>query len=105
VRRGEVWDAILPEPAGPRPVLILSHDSMPAARPEITVAYLTTRRRYSRAEVPPTAAGDGVERDCVVNLDSINTVSKDFLVGRVCKLSAARMQEVADAIRFALNLP
>ena len=41
----------------------------------------------------------------MVNLDSINTVSKDFLVGRVCKLSAARMQEVADAIRFALNLP
>jgi mRNA interferase MazF len=78
---------------------------MPARRPEITVAYLTTHIRFARTEVRLTPAADGVAEDCVVNLDSINTVPKDLLVQRVSKLSAAKMLAVAQAIRFALNLP
>jgi mRNA interferase MazF len=105
VKRGEVWEADLPLPAKPRPVLILSRDSMPASRPEITVAYLTTKSRNPRIEVSLTAKDDGVKRDSFVNLDSINTVPKDWLVKRRCTLSAAKMLEVADAIRVALDLP
>jgi mRNA interferase MazF len=90
---------------GKRPVLILSRDTMPAARPEITVAYLTTKVRSSGVEVSLLAVNDGVKKDCVVNLDSINTIPKDLLVSRQCVLSAAKMQEVAQAIRFALDLP
>jgi mRNA interferase MazF len=105
VRRGEVWDADLPEPAGPRPVLILSRDRMPARRPEITVAYLTTNVRLSQAEVHLTPTADGVQKACVVNLDSINTIPKDWLITPQCTLSPARMLEVARAIRFALQLP
>jgi mRNA interferase MazF len=105
VKRGEVWVADLPPPANRRPVLILSRDSMPARRGEITVAYLTTKRRSPRVEVPLTAAADGVARDCVVNLDSINTIPKQWLVQRQCMLSAVKMLAVAKAIRFALNLP
>src|SRR5215218_7877652 len=92
VKRGEVWTADLPPPAGYRPVLILSRDSMPASRPEITVAYLTTKARNPQVEVALTAAADGVAKDCVVNLDSINTVPKDLLLKRRCTLSPARMQ-------------
>lgn len=81
MKRGEVWDADIPFPAKPRPVLILSRDSMPASRPEITVAYLTTKPRNRRVEVVLTAAADGVKRESVVNLDSINTVPKSPKIG------------------------
>jgi mRNA interferase MazF len=78
---------------------------MPARRPEITVAYLTTNVRFTRAEVHLTPAADGVREACAVNLDSMNTIPKDWLIKPRCTLSAARMLEVARAIRFALQLP
>jgi mRNA interferase MazF len=104
LKHGEVWKAEFPEPVKSRPVLILSRTSMPASRPEITVAYLTTKRRFSPVEVPLSTAADGVERDCVVNLDSINTVSKDRLLEYVCTLYAVKMREVKAAILFAFDL-
>jgi mRNA interferase MazF len=104
VKRGEVWIANLPPPVGRRPVLILSRDSMPAGRGEITVAYLTSTRRDPNVEVLLTPA-DGVAKTSVVNLDSVNTVPKSLLVRRQCVLSAARMDEVAEALRYALDIP
>ena len=97
MKRGEIWVANLEPPANRRPVLILSRNTMPAARPEITVAYLTTKSRKSPAEVRVTAIDDGVEKDSFVNLDSVNTVSKDRLFHFQCTLSAAKMIEVANA--------
>jgi mRNA-degrading endonuclease toxin of MazEF toxin-antitoxin module len=97
-----------PEIANDRHILIGVHAKtwgwMPARRPEITVAYLTTQGRFSRAEVELTAAGDGVEKDCAVNLDSINTVPKDWLTDYVCTLSAVKMREVKVAVLYALDL-
>jgi mRNA interferase MazF len=104
MRRGEVWKADLPFPIKRRPVFLLSRDSMPAARQEITVTYLPSTIRNSQAEVRVPAADDGVDRDCVVNLDSVNTIPKNRLLSRVCTLSAAKMEEVAEAIRYALDL-
>ncbi len=103
MKRGEVWWADLPEPAGRRPVLLLSRDSMPVGRGEITVAYLTSKVRHRDVEVPLTPA-DGVRRNCVVNLDSVNTIPKSALRARICVLSAARMDEVKAALVEALDL-
>jgi mRNA interferase MazF len=104
VKRGEVWIALLPSPVNRRPVLILSRDSLPWRRPEITVAYLTSRIRKSQAQVLLTAADDGVAQDCAINLDAINTVPKKLLVKHRCTLSAAKMLEVEKAIRYALGM-
>src|SRR4051794_20895171 len=104
MKGGEIWEANLPWPVKRRPVLILARDSLPAARKEITVAYLTTKARHPDVEVPLTAAADGVAKDCVVNLDSINTIPKDLLLYRICTLSDSKMLEVAEAIRHALQL-
>ncbi len=100
-----MWIASLPLPIKRRPVLILSRDALPVGRPEITVAYLTSRRRDPTVAVFLTAAGDGVSRDSVVNLDSINTIPKRLLVRRQSTLTAAQMLEVADKIKNALGLP
>ena len=93
----------MPQPIGRRPVLILSRDSMPASRGEITVAYLTSIIRHVPVEVLLTPA-DGVPINCVVNLDSVNTVPKSSLRRLICTLSAARMAEVKAAILEALDL-
>jgi mRNA interferase MazF len=103
MKRGEVWWANLPRPVGRRPVLLLSRDSMPAARPEITVAYVTTNIRNSPVEVLLGTA-DGFRQACVVNLDSINTIPKGALDRRICTLSPARIAKVRDAAIVALAL-
>jgi mRNA interferase MazF len=103
MKRGEIWWADLPAPAGQRPVLLLSRDTMPAGRGEITVAYLTTTIRSLSIEVPLTPH-DGVPMNCVVNLDSINTIPKKRLRRLIYPLSAAKMAEVKKAIIEALDL-
>jgi mRNA-degrading endonuclease toxin of MazEF toxin-antitoxin module len=103
MRRGEVWWAHLHGPAGRRPVLLLSRDSMPQGRGEITVAYCTTTVRRRPVEVLLTPK-DGMPLAGVVNLDSINTVEKSCLMYRVCTLSPAKMTEVKAALFEALDL-
>jgi mRNA-degrading endonuclease toxin of MazEF toxin-antitoxin module len=103
MRHGEVWWADLPQPAGTRPVLVLSRDSMPSRRPEITVAYITTKARNTAVEVPLDTA-DGVAQSCVVNLDSINAIPKANLRQLICTLTGARMGQVRDAVVEALDL-
>jgi mRNA-degrading endonuclease toxin of MazEF toxin-antitoxin module len=103
MKRGEVWWAHLHGPAGRRPVLLLSRDSMPQGRGEITVAYCTTTIRRRPVEVLLTPR-EGMSSVGVVNLDSINTVEKSGLMYRICTLSAAKMLEVKAAIIEALDL-
>lgn len=104
MKRGEVWWANLARPVGRRPVLLLSRDSMPSGRAEITVAYLTSHIRNRQVEVLLSPDEDDIPRDSVVNLDSINTISKTALQEYICTLSAARMLEVKAAILEALEL-
>src|SRR5262249_14118203 len=103
MKRGEVWWAHLHSSAGRRPVLLLSRDSMPAGRGEITVAYLTSTIRHRDVEVLLTPS-DGVPKQSVVNLDSINTIPKSALKYFICRLSTAKMAEVKAAIVEALDL-
>ncbi len=103
MKRGQVWWADLPAPAGRRPVLLLSRDSMPPGRGEITVAYLTSRIRSRNVEVLLTPA-DGMSRTCVVNPDAINTIPKSTLRSLICSLSPIKMDAVKAAIVEALGL-
>ena len=103
MRRGEVWWASLPGPAGRRPVLLLSRNEAYQLRSLVTVAPLTTRIRKIPVEVPlgPT---DGLPRECVVNLDSLVTIRKSSLQGRIAALTSLKLHAVEHALRFALAL-
>jgi mRNA interferase MazF len=103
VRRGEVWWAELPEPAGRRPVVLLSRDDAYAIRALVTVAPVTTRTRGIPVEVP-LGKGDGMQRKCAVNLDTITTIPKAVLKNRLTSLSAEKVRAVDEAIRFALAM-
>ena len=103
MKRGEIWWAELPKPAGRRPVMLLSRDEAYLVRNLVTVAPLTTRIRDIPVEVPLDER-DGVPKKCVVNLDMIMTIEKRILTGRICLLSEEKSKNVDDAIRFALDL-
>jgi mRNA interferase MazF len=104
MKRGEVWWARLPKPAGRRPVLLLSRDSAYGVRTAITVAPLTRTVRRIPVEVP-LGPQEGLPARCVANLDDIATVPKALLESRITDLPREKMAAVAEAIRFALDLP
>ncbi len=102
MRRGEIWWANLPPPAGRRPVLLLSRDEAYAVREYVTVALVTTRVRGLKAEVP-LGSEDGLDRASVANLDNINTIPKTTLIHRLGTLTHQKLKAVEKAIRFALG--
>lgn len=103
MRRGEVWWADLPEPAGRRPVVLLSRDEAYAVRELVTVAPVTTRIRDTPVEVR-LGPEEGLDRECVVNLDAITTMPQADLDERMASLGVERQAQIDQAIHFALGL-
>lgn len=103
MRRGEIrWYKFQP-PDKNRPVLILSRDPVIEYLGEVTIAPVTTTIRDIPSEVLLTKA-DGLPRECVVNCDHLQTVSKGKIGPLIATLSTSRMTEVAEAVSFALAL-
>ena len=103
MKRGEVWWAELPKPAGRRPVILLSRDEAYQVRELITVAPITTRVRNLPVEVP-LGIKEGLPRSCVANLDTVTTIPKKFLSTRVCSLTFEKMKDINQALCFSLGL-
>jgi len=103
MRRSEIWWAKIPEPVGTRPVLLLTRDQAYNVRNAVTAATITRTIRHIRSEVP-IGKEDGMPDECVVNLDDIITIRKVTLLERITTLSPEKMNEVAKAISFALDL-
>lgn len=103
MRRGEVWWAEQPQPIGRRPVLLLSRDEAYQVRNAVTVAQITTTIRDIPVEVPLDEK-DGLPQKCVVNLDTITTIRKAILAQRLCLLGSEKMEQIDNAIKFALAL-
>ena len=103
MKRGEVRWYKFKEPDKKRPVLILTRDSILEYMGEVTVAPVTSTIRDIPSEVY-LSKHDGVPRDCVVNCDHIQTVSKGKVGGLIAMLSNEKLGDVREAITFALNL-
>lgn len=103
MKRGELWWAELPPPAGRRPVVLLSRDEAYRVRELVTIAPVTTRIRGIATEVP-LGAREGLRRRSAANLDTITTIPKRSLVQKIRALPAAKRRELDAAVRFALGL-
>jgi mRNA interferase MazF len=102
MKRGEVrWYRFSP-PDKRRPVLLLTRDSALEFLGEVTVAPVTSTIRDIPTEVTLTA-NDGMPRDCAINLDHLQTVSRGKLGGLITTLAPERMGEVRSALLFALG--
>lgn len=82
---------------------MLSRDAAYAVRESVTVAPVTRTIHDVPVEVR-LGRSDGLPTECVVNLDSILTVSKTDLDRVLTTLLPAKMPPVDQAIKFALNL-
>lgn len=100
--RGEVRWYRFAAPDKRRPVVVLTRESVLDYLHEATVAPITRTVRDIPSEVL-LGPEDGLPQACAINLDHLQTVSKDRLGGLVATLSATRMEEVRAALLFALG--
>ena len=100
--RGEVWWCEPPE-IGRRPVVVLTRDAAIPRLRRALVAPCTTTIRGLPSEVALEPGEDPVPRACVVNLDSVESVSVGVLDERMGTLSGARMQQVCAALAVATD--
>ena len=103
MKRGEVRWYKFEAPDKNRPVLVLTRNSIIPHLGEITVAPVTSVVRDIPSEVLLGKA-DGMPRECAVNCDHLQTVSKAKIGGVITSLSPVRMREVRAALAFALAL-
>jgi mRNA interferase MazF len=99
--RGEVWWSELAD-IGRRPVVVLTRDAAIPRLRRTLVAPCTTNVRGLASEVALEPNTDPVPRACVVNLDSVESVSVGVLVERLGRLSDVRMAEVCAALSVAV---
>ena len=102
MKRGEVRWYTFAAPDKRRPVLILTRNSAIGFLHSVTIAPITTTVRDIPTEVYLSQA-DGMLTECVANLDNIQTVPKARIGPLITTLSYERMQEVRQAISFALG--
>ncbi len=103
MKRGEIWWARMPAPAGRRPVVLVSRDAAYAVRTSITVVEVSTHTRGIESEVP-LAKRDGMPRSCVANADNIVTIPKAWLDSRITDLRPEKEAALDAALRFSLAL-
>jgi mRNA interferase MazF len=103
MKHGEIrWYKFI-HPDKNRPVLILTRDSILEYLGEVTVAPITSTVRNRPSEVFLSKA-EGMPRDCAVNCDHLQTVSKGKIGSLITSLPQAKMVDVGRAIRFALDI-
>jgi mRNA interferase MazF len=103
MKRGEIRWYKFKAPDKKRPVLILTRDSILEYLGEVTVAPITSTVRDIPSEVC-LSYQDGMIKDCAINCDHIQTVSKGKIGSLVTTLSKDKGEQVSKAVQFALNL-
>ena len=97
---GEIWWARTDKR---RRVIVASRSDVRGLRSQTTVATITSTVRGIPSEVSLDHR-DGFDEPCAVNCDTLLTIEKSMLERRFGALSASRLAEFDEALRFALQL-
>lgn len=103
MKRGEVRWYKFRHPDKKRPVVILTRNSILEHLGDVTVAPITSTIRDIPSEVL-LSKQDGMPKECAINCDHLQTVSKSNLGSLITSLSQEKFINIRDAIRFVLNL-
>jgi mRNA interferase MazF len=103
MKHGEVRWYIFKNPDKKRPIVILTRNSILDYLAEITIAPITSTVRDIPSEVF-LSTEDGMHKDCAINCDHIQTVSKEKIGSLISVLSKEKLFKLYNAIQFALNL-
>lgn len=112
MKRGEVWWASLPGPAGSgpgfrRPVVVLQSNPFNASRISTVIVGVVTSN-LALAEAPGNVrigrADSGLTKASVVNVSQVLTLDRELLTERVRALPAGLMRRVDEGLRLVLGL-
>ena len=112
MRRGEVWWASMPDPAGSgpgfrRPYLIVSGNPFNESRINTVVAVVITsniRLAGAPGNVRLPTRGVGLSKPSVANVSQVITIDKSFLTERVGRVPSATMTSIDQGLRLVLAL-
>ena len=102
MKQFEIWWADLREPAGRRPVLLLSRNDAYGYLSKLVAAEITSTIRQISSEVP-LGPGEGLRKVCVANCDNLRMVPRLSLSRRAGELAPERWIEVKRAVGAALG--
>ncbi|MBF0238160.1 MAG: type II toxin-antitoxin system PemK/MazF family toxin [SAR324 cluster bacterium] len=102
VQRGEIRWYQFKDPDKSRPVLILTRNSILDVLNEVTIAPITSTIRNIPSEVL-LSMEDGMKNDCAINLDHLQTVSREKIGALITTVRSTKMEEVKQALLFALG--
>jgi mRNA interferase MazF len=102
VGRGEIWQFAFPRPDRRRPVLVLTRHEILGHLHTVTVAPITSTIRGIASEVP-VGPEVGLKNASVINLDHVTTVPRAGLRSFVGTVPADVMEQVREALMFALG--
>ena len=97
MQRAEVWWANLPQPAGHRPVVVVTREQAIGVREFVVVAQVTSRIRHLPVEVP-LGPEEGLPKACAANCDVLITIPKTQLDKRIT--TAAIVSHEPDLLRI-----
>jgi mRNA interferase MazF len=100
VRRGEIWWANLDKR---RPVVLLSRDEAYSVRAMVISAPVSTTIRGYAVEVK-VGRREGLQKTGVINCDWLVTLPKRSLSMRIGMLSGRKIEQLDEALKFALGL-
>ena len=101
MKQYDLWWATLPEPAGRRPVLLLSRNEAYSYLNKFVAVEVTSTVRRIAVEVP-LGRSEGLPEKCVANCDNLRTVPRSSLAKRIGQLAPRRYSEVKRALGHAL---
>jgi mRNA interferase MazF len=102
MERGEIRWYGFKAPDKNRPIVILTRNSALKYLNEVTIAPITSTIRDIPTEVIVDQQ-DGMKTMSVVNLDHIQTISKDKIGALITKISERKLEEIKLAMLFALG--
>jgi mRNA interferase MazF len=112
VKRGEIWWAELPEPAGSgpgykRPLLVIQSNEFNKSKIKTAIAVvITSNLRLSAApgNILLSAKKTNLPKESVINISQILTIDKSFLTEKVHTLSRDILDQVDDGLKLVLKL-
>ncbi len=112
MKRGEIWWANLPDPAGSgpgykRPVLVVQANAFNASRiATVVVAVITSNLALASApgNVRVAKIDSGLPQPSVVNISQIITVDRSVLANKIKALPGAAMDKVDSGLKLVLAL-
>ena len=102
MRRGDVYWIKFKEPDKRRPALIITRDSAISILNRLTVIPITSTLRDNPSTVWLDET-DGMPYACLINVDHIQTVSKEKIESYLTHIEGSKLDEVFDAIKFAFG--